>query len=172
MPRVKAQESTKVPPVIASGAVHTEDHQIGDDAPREVQVKDDAPVTLSAAFQQEIDRPVDQEQLAMLAFMAEPVTIRIAQSTDKNAEQVFELNINGRLELFRRGETKTIPRYFADRLARLKVTTYSQREVVNAEGVKGIVYDPFTALKYDFSMVRDDHPRGRDWLAAVLAEHG
>lgn len=61
------------------------------------------------------DQPFDKDRMAMLAFMDESITIRIATSTDRNAEQVFELNINGHLEFFRRGETKTVKRYFVDR---------------------------------------------------------
>lgn len=118
------------------------------------------------------DRPVDGEKLAMLAFMDEPVTVRIATSTDKNAEQIFEICVNGRISLFRRGETKTVKRHIVDRLARMKQTIYEQKEVLNAEGVKDIVNVPHTALKYDFSVISDAHPRGAEWLRSVIAEPG
>jgi hypothetical protein len=117
-------------------------------------------------------RMPDQEKLANLAFMNEKVTIRVATTTDKNAEQVFELNIGGKSELFRRGETKTVHRYFVDHMARMKVTSYSDREVTNAEGIKQILHDPHTGLKYDFAMVRDDNPMGESWLRATLAMGG
>lgn len=118
------------------------------------------------------DHPVDPEKMAMLAFMNEPVTIRIGTSTDKNAAQVFEININGKLEFFRRGETKTVKRYFVDHMLRLKETGWSQKEVVNNEGVKDILNIPHTALKYDFSIERDTNPLGDSWKRAVLAEAG
>lgn len=118
------------------------------------------------------EQPYDGEKMAMLAFMAEPIEVRIGTTTDKNAEQCFEININGRLELFRRGETKTVPRFFVDRLLRLKQTVYSQKEVVNSEGVKDIVNIPHTALKYDYAITRDDNPLGKSWERAVLAEAG
>lgn len=118
------------------------------------------------------DRLPDQEKLANLAFFNEPVTIRVATTTDKNAEQVFELNINGKPFFFRRGEQKTVPRYVADHLARMKVTTYQDREVFNAEGIKQILHEPSTALKYDFAMVNDPNPMGEHWLKATLALGG
>ncbi len=118
------------------------------------------------------EQPYDGEKMAMLAFMAEPIEIRIGTTTDKNAEQCFEININGRLEFFRRGETKTVPRFIVDRLLRLKETVYTQKEVVNAEGVKDIVNIPHTALKYDYAITRDDNPLGKSWERSVLAEAG
>jgi len=33
---------------------------------------------------------------AMLAFMAEPITVRIEETSDMNADQVFEFIINGK----------------------------------------------------------------------------
>jgi hypothetical protein len=118
------------------------------------------------------ERMPDPEKLANLSFMNEKVTIRVGTSSDPNAEQVFELNIGGRLEFFRRGETKTLPRYYVDHMARMKVTSYSQREVLNEEGVKQVLNVPHTALKYDFAMVSDANPMGADWLKATLAMAG
>ena len=118
------------------------------------------------------DQPFDTEKNQMIQFMNEPVTIRIATSTDKNAEQCFELNINGRAEFFRRGETKTVKRFFVDRLLRLKQTVYGQDMVINKEGIKSYVYPASTGLKYDFAIIRDDNPLGKSWERAILAEPG
>ena len=145
--------------------IDTVDHEVGQSPARDISEGPDMIARVS-------DHPMDQEKLAMLAFMNEPITIRIATSTDKNAEQVFELIIGGRHEMFRRGETKTVKRYFVDRLARLKVTTYGQKEVFNSEGAKQYVYPPHTGIKYDFSVTDDANPLGVSWLKAVLAERG
>jgi hypothetical protein len=119
----------------------------------------------------EIDtRPVNDEKMAMLAFFNEDVAVRIATTADKNADQVFEITVNGKINLFRRGEKKTVKRYVVDHLARMKQTTYTQQEVVAADGTKSIANIPTTSLKYDFSVEHDPHPRGKDWLRAVLAE--
>lgn len=118
------------------------------------------------------ERMPDQEKLANLAFQAEMVTIRIGTSTDKNAEPVFELNINGKPFFFRRGEVKTVPRYVVDHMARMKTTSFVDKEVFNDEGIKQILHVPHTALKYDFGIVRDDNPMGERWLKATLAMGG
>lgn len=157
-------------PVIINQTHEASESVIGQDAPRILKSTGPASEALDPSMIEPVDRPVDPEKMAMLEFMAQPVTVRIATTTDRQAEQVFEININGRLEFFRRGETKTIPRYFVDRLARLKVTGYSQREVINTEGIKDILHDPHTGLKYDFAVVSDPHPRGREWLDHVLME--
>ncbi len=126
----------------------------------------------TAKLIQVAERMPDPEKAAMLAFMNEMVTIRPATSTDKNAEQIFELTINNKTELFRRGEVKTVRRCYVDLMARLKVTAYTQREVTDQAGVRQIVNDPHTALKYDFAMVEDRNPMGENWLKATLAMAG
>lgn len=118
------------------------------------------------------ERLPDREKLANEAFFAEPVTIRIATTTDKNAEQVFEININGKPFFFRRGEVKTVPRYVVDHICRMKVTGYIDKEVFNEEGIKQIQHVPHTGLKYDFAMVQDNNPMGEHWLKATLAMGG
>lgn len=118
------------------------------------------------------EQPYDDEKMAMLAFMNELIEVRIATTTDKNAEQCFEINVNGKLCFFRRGETKTVPRYIVDHMMRMKQTVYSQREVLNAEGVREMVYDPQTAVKYDFSITRDPNPLSNSWQRAVMMEPG
>ena len=118
-----------------------------------------------------VAEPFDDEKEAMLRFMEEPVTIRPTRTTDKT-ELVFEIIVNGRGELFRVGQEKTVKRYFVDHMARMKVTNYTQQEITNAEGIKQFINVPHTTLKYDFAMVRDANPLGESWLKATLAQGG
>ena len=160
-------------PVILSGTEETSQQDIGQSNSRLMKSTGRGKDSLEPSILARVsDQPLDGEKMAMLEFMNEPVTIRIATSTDPNAEQVFELNINGKMEFFRRGEQKTLPRYFVDRLMRLKVTTFSQKETTNAEGIRDYLHIPHTGLKYDFAIIRDDNKLGRSWERAVLAEHG
>lgn len=154
-------------PVLSNPALETGEQPLGHTlrAPtKDSQVGE--PVLVAVA-----ERMPDPEKAAMLAFMNETVTIRPTRTTDPK-EQVFEITINGRSMLFKVGENKDVPRYYADHLARMKVTSYSQREVVNAEGEKQIVNIPYTTLKYDFAMVRDASPHGDAWLKSTLAMPG
>jgi hypothetical protein len=160
-------------PVISSGGDETSQMEVGQSKARLLKSTGKAKDALETNVIERVgDHPLDNERLAMLAFLNEPVTLRIGTTTDKNAAQAFEININGRLEFFRRGEVKTVPRYFADHMLRLKETSYSQKEVVNSEGIKDILNIPHTGLKYDFSIERDDSPHADSWKRAVLAEAG
>ncbi len=170
MPRgIPRNREAKNNPVILSQQELGSQQDIGQSPPRSVGVTD-GKVELSPQLVVVADKVYDNEKMAMLAFFNESVTIRIATTTDKAAEKAFEININGRAELFRRGATYTVPRYYVDRLIRLKPTVYGQEEVFNSEGVKEFRYPSQTALKYDYVIERDDNPRGKAWERAVLAE--
>jgi hypothetical protein len=97
------------------------------------------------------------------------VTVHIHTTSDKEAEQVFEIFNNGQREVFRRGETKTVKRKFVNELAIRKTTTYINQRKRGEDGVQMEVYQPQAALRYPFSVVQDAHPRGADWLKATLA---
>lgn len=121
---------------------------------------------------QVVEHVGDPEKAAMLAFMNERIDVRLATSTDKNAEQVVEICVNGHLEALRRGVTKTVPRFIVDRLARVKITGYQQKEVINSEGIRQYVHQPVTGLRYDFSVTNDPSPYADAWLKSILAERG
>ncbi len=146
------------------------EHQIGQDVPRVMKSSGPARDALEPAYIQPVGRPVDKEKLEMLAFMEMPVTVQIHTTADPNAEQVFEVINGGKREFFRRGEVKTVPRKFVDLLATRKTTTFTQKRVRNVDGELQDVQVPQTALRYPFSVIKDPHPRGGDWLAHVLAQ--
>lgn len=158
-------------PVFSSGKLDSSQEDIGQTPTRKI-ITGEKSVELSPQSIVVADRVYDNEKMAMLAFFNEPVTIRIATTTDKTAEKVFEINVNGNPKLFRRGGTYTVPRYYVDRIMRMKQTVYGQEEVVNSEGVKTITYPSQTALKYDFVIEHDANPIGKSWEKAVLAERG
>lgn len=176
MPRgVRNQPATQAKhnPVMRTTAEPVSQQEIGQGAERVLKSTGDSKDALDTPrIARANEFGVDQEKLDMLAFMNEQVTVRIGTTTDKNAPQVFEINVNSNLHFFRRGETKKVPRYIVDRMLRLKQTVYTQKEVINAEGIKDIVHIPHTALLYDFSIERDDNPMGKSWERAVLAEAG
>ncbi|HXE49572.1 MAG TPA: hypothetical protein VN663_14430 [Ramlibacter sp.] len=147
--------------------------EIGESNERVMRSTGDATTALDKLKLEQIaESPMDQEWHDMMRFNEEMITIKVATTTDLNAEQVFEINVNGRLEFFRRGETKTVKRYIVDHMLRMKETRYTQREIMDEEGIRQIVNVPHTALKYDFSVIRDDNPRGGDWLKWTLAQKG
>lgn len=176
-PRNSATEtaSTQAKDYIAapSGAVSTADMDVGQAPARVLRSEGDSSTALDKNdFSRITDVPMDDEWLSMMAFMQENIEIRIPESTDKKTEQMFEININGKPFFFRRGENKVIPRYVADHLLHMKETAYEHREMQNEQGVKDIVYDGRTHLKYDFMIVRDPNPIGPRWYQATLAQRG
>jgi hypothetical protein len=163
-------------PVLKSGTVNSEDEEIGQLGARTLKS--------TGAASDALDRPVvgdgivsqkaklDPEKAAMLAFFEEPVTVQIHTTSDKTAEQVFEIFNNGLREVFKRGETKTVKRKFVNELAMRKVTVYENEEVRAADGTKQYKYTPRSGLRYPFSVTRDDNPKGADWLRFTLSMAG
>lgn len=164
--------SAKNSPVIPTGEVRTEDQEIGQGKARLMKSTGPAEKALEPNVIEPVQEMPPTEKMLTMAFMNEPVTIRVATTTDKQAEQVFDLNINGHREFFKRGEDKTVARNFVERLALMKQSSIEQREVVSADGIRQMLHVPVTALKYDFGVVRDANPRGREWLEHVLRQPG
>lgn len=172
---VATAEPTQAKNYIAapSGIVHTDELEVGQIPDRVMKSTGDARQSLERAdIAMVSDSPMDAEWIANMAFMAEMIDIIVPDSDDPNAEQIFEININGRPFVFQRGETKTIPRYVADHMLRMKQTKYKQKEVVNKDGVKDIVHPSTTTLKYPLMIARDPNPNSRAWYQATMAMRG
>lgn len=168
-PRNQASNYVAAP----SGATPASEMDIGQNPDRVLKSTGDARESFeSPGLIKTMEQPYDDEKMAMLAFMAEDIEVQISANGDQNAEQVFELNINNKPFLFRRGERKVVPRYVVDRLARMKVSRWTHQEQVNSEGVKDVVYKEIVSLKYDFMVTRDMNRYGDSWLRSALAERG
>jgi hypothetical protein len=121
---------------------------------------------------------IDKDYLAALAFMAEPVTIRLEPSTDKNAATVFPVWVNGQkaqmwindrwypVGWLPVGEEITVKRAALEIIARAKIDTI-ETDVVEQPG-----QDPdnrikrFTSAIHSFSVINDS-PKGHAWLREV-----
>lgn len=169
MPRgTPRHNQAKNNPVILTKMIETQEQPIGQSSDREFVGSKLNDNVLDIVSEHKL---VDVEKMEMLKFMNEPVTIRIATSTDQNAEQVFEVTINSRSELFHRGEVKTVRRCYVDRLCMLKQTSFDCR-LVEKDGERQYIYPQTTGLRYDFGIVRDDNPLGASWLKHTLALRG
>lgn len=119
---------------------------------------------------QALDDPRMIAKADLERFMNEPVTVEIHEVSEDQADQVFEVFSNGQVEVFRRGERKTVKRKFVESLARAKKTGYQNVEYTDENGVRGFKYPAKTGLRYPFAVLEDANPRGRDWLNAVLRQ--
>jgi len=156
-----------------SGAQSTDDTEIGQVPDRLMKSSGDASAALpSMDIAKVTDSPMDDDYVSNMAFMRENIDVRIGETDDPQADQVFEININGRAFFFTRGEVKTVPRYVVDHMLRMKKTTYGQKEVHNKEGVKDYVYPSRSSLKYPLMVVRDASPSSHAWFQFTSSLRG
>jgi hypothetical protein len=154
MPRVKKLDATDLP--------------IGQDGV--VTMSSVGAAVLEQPEIQVVDGPKALELASELAFMEEPVAVTVHQHNGQNPEPVVPIWVNGRCQVFPRGQSITVKRKFVEGLARAKPTTYRNEEYVNQEGDKAFRYPTATGLRYPFQIDRDDNPRGADWIRKILAE--
>lgn len=116
------------------------------------------------------DGPTIDEYAKALAFMEEPVTVLVHESTQDNDIPLVDVYVNGVAQFFPRGEPVTCKRKYVEGLARAKPThvTTDVRER-NSENPQNIV-NRRSSLRYPFSVIEDKNPNGSAWLRKILAE--
>lgn len=134
-----------------------------------VAVGDDAVIEKSRPI--DVDSPEFKKKAETEAFMREKLHIVIHQTSEKNADQVFDISVNGKSMVFRRGhEYEAVPRMFVEGLARAKPVNYENEEYTDVKGVRAVRHPGRRGLRYGFSVIRDPNPKGQAWLKKVLAE--
>lgn len=102
-----------------------------------------------------------------MAFMSEMVTVRIHPSTDRNANPLPDVYVNGRVQRFPRGEELSVRRCFVAVLAQSRLTTFDNQKVKGPDGEDKYVYPAHTAEVYPFTVINDT-PKGEAWLKNLL----
>ncbi len=166
----KTTKQAKNSPAIRTGVINAMDEEVGSPKPRNMRSTGPAALALDPEEIVIVDRPVDQEKLANLAFMREKVKVMIHEANAEIDEKIFEISINGKSELFHRGETKVVMRMYVNELATRKVTRYTQERYIDENGVKNYKNVPSSALRYPFSVLEDANPLGPSWLRATLLQ--
>ena len=155
--------------VMRTDRFEAEDQTVGQDSTREFEEGPDN--KLDGIITECQDESMLKEKAKMLAFMEEPVMIQIHEVTEESADHGFPVYVNGKPEVFFRGQTKTVKRKFVEGLARARKTGYKCVEQINqATGVKEFVYPSNTGLRFPFSVVEDRNPLGRQWLTHTLRQ--
>lgn len=114
---------------------------------------------------------VDKKWGDNMQFMEEKVTVIVHQQGESRyPEPAISVWNGGTHQLFPRDHEVTCARKFLEVLARAKVATYGNQEYINEEGIRAQKYPKRVAHKYPFSVIRDDNPRGRAWLARIFQE--
>lgn len=111
---------------------------------------------------------LDNSYAAQLAFYEEPVEVTVHETTDEFSDPIVDLYCNGVPQRLIRGQPQVIKRKYVEILARARVQSMKTRVDIQQDNIFNRI-DKHTALKYPFSVSRDDNPKGRDWLRATLA---
>jgi len=126
--------------------------------------------------EQSLERPSEietevftMEKVKDLAFNEEFLMVEIHETSDKDADKIFEIEVNGEKEFFRRGETKRVRRKFVEGLARAKPINYGSEEYLGTDGLKHVRYPSSKGLRYPFALV-NAKPIDTAWLQSILAQ--
>jgi hypothetical protein len=104
-----------------------------------------------------------------MAFMEEIVTVRVHTTTDKNANPIPDIYVNGRVQRFLRGHEQKVKRLFLAKLAQSQVTSFDCQLVKDHEGQDKYVYPGTSAEIYPFTVIGDT-PKGDAWLKGLMRQ--
>jgi len=157
----------------------TEEMQLGQSAP--IILPEEGEEIVRGETILPVDSPEGMNYAEDLAFMEEPVTIRIEPTAEKNASPVVECWVNGvgaevemegrwvRLGFLPVGTPVTTRRKYVEVLARAKTETFTNNvmEMPGQDPVNSI--QRFNSSRAPFSVLRDANPRGYEWLSKLMA---
>lgn len=117
------------------------------------------------------DMAPHNEKAAMLAFMEEPVTIFVHETTNPNEEQFCFNGVNGEYPVpgvpwLQRGKEYTVKRKFVANWLTAKTTTYTQPFAKETTD-KANYMRPHTAVRYPFSIIQDSQ-KGMAWAKELM----
>ena len=164
--------------------VESQEHQPAAQAPREFNEAGDlpsqkiagvdghhqaTPVLESIGFDANGKRIRSKKWHDEMAFANEQVLVRVHDTTDKNAQELPEVFVNGRVQRFPRGQEISVRRCFVERLARAMATTYGNVKVKGPDGEDKYIYPARSAEVYPFTVINDT-PKGQKWLKDLLQQ--
>ena len=113
---------------------------------------------------------IDRKKMEILRFMEDVLTIRVADTTDKNAEPYPKVTVNGINQFFIRGREQQVKRKFVAVLLQSKPTVYGNELFERGDGVEDYRYPSHTALGLQFETLEDPAgEKGRQWAKALQA---
>lgn len=116
----------------------------------------------------EVQTSFEKSHADEMKFLEENMEVLVHESTDRAAEPIVEVWVNGTAQRFIRGKPQVCKRKYVGVLASAKETSVATNEAVNQLGERFTRIDRHTALKYPFSVINDPNPRGADWLKGIL----
>lgn len=119
----------------------------------------------------EVVMEIKGKKADMEMFLNEKVEVYVHPTSEKNADRIFSISVQGKSEWFIRGQKKVVPRRFVFGLATARPTTFSNEEYTNPQGFQDYRWPTYTGLRYPFS-VTNDTPKGIAWLDQVMKSPG
>lgn len=123
-----------------------------------------------------VDKMPTTDQAKELAFMEEPVTVRLEPSAEKNAATTFPVWVNGKpAEVFQNGRWMelgylpigmpfTTKRKYLEVIVRAKIDKIDTEVKDKDSETPNNVIKRFTIAASAFSVLEDKNPRGASWL--------
>lgn len=102
-------------------------------------------------------------------FMNDILTIIVHPDIAEGSLPVICPNVNGINQPIIRGQKSKVKRKYVEALARARITRYEQA-TPDARKPENIQMIDSCALAYPFGVLHDPHPRGQQWLDAILAQ--
>lgn len=158
---------------------HTKKPEVHSD---DIKIEQPAPIVDHRDYDGDIilvDRPLNKNVLEALAFMEEPVTIRLEPTAEKNAPTWFPVWVNGKgAELFQRGQWQEIAYLPVGRVITIKRKVLEVIIRAKLDSVATDVREPesehpnnvikrFTSAVHSFSVIEDANPRGVAWMTEM-----
>lgn len=140
------------------------------------------PIVDSSTYEGDIvtgEKIGDADYADELAFMEEPVTIRLEPSSDKNAATAFPIWVNGKMaEVYQSGRwdeigylpvgrVLVVKRKVLEVIIRAKTdTVHTKVQEMDSERPNNVI-QRFTAPVHSFSILEDRNPRGPQWVTEL-----
>jgi hypothetical protein len=146
------------------------------------EIEQRAPVEARTAYAGDVvtgERIENGDYLADLAFMDEPVTIRLEPSSDKNAATAFPVWVNGRMAetcyegrwieigYLPVGQVIVVKRKVLEVIIRAKIDTiHTKVREMESERPNNVI-ERYTSPLTGFSILEDANPRGAAWVSEL-----
>ncbi len=117
------------------------------------------------------------QKAELLKFFEEKVLVQIMDSQDPNPEPFVFLSVNGKgpmpgvlSQWVPRNQPILMARKYVEVLARAKPVSHRTVDAVDSDGYKTTVIKSTSSLRYPFTVLQDNNPRGGAWLRELMRQ--
>ena len=156
-------------PAVTNQYLEADEQETAKHKPRRIKSTGPAKQAVDPAVIVPADRMPNKAQADALLMNEEYVEVVVHETTDKTANQLPDIYVNGIPQRFVRGQAQKVKWKFIEQMARCRETTYTQQKYLDDNGTETYRMIPHTALKYPFALVNASQ-KFHDRLKAMMAE--